>query len=68
MYYVSSSGEGFVEGSCSLPLANIGIANFIASDGDIIYLLPGNHSIGSGPLVISKRLIIGGSGNATIGQ
>lgn len=65
---VSSSGVGFVEGSCSLPLANIVIANFIAADGDIIYLLPGNHSIGSGPLVISKRLTIGGSGNATVGQ
>jgi hypothetical protein len=68
MFYVSPSGNGFVEGSCSLPLANIGTANLIASDGDIIYLLPGNHSIGSGPLVISKRLIIGGSGNAIIGQ
>ena len=68
MYYVSSSGEGFVDGSCSLPLANIGIANFLAKNGDIIYLLPGNHSIGSGPLVISKRLILGGSGTAVIGQ
>jgi hypothetical protein len=68
MFYVNSTGEGFVDGSCSQPLANIGIANFIASDGDIIYLLPGNHLIGSGPLVISKRLTIGGSGNATIGQ
>ena len=68
MYYVNSSGNGSVDGSCSLPLANIGIANIIVSDGDIIYLLPGNHLIGSGPLVISKRIIIGGSGNATIGQ
>jgi hypothetical protein len=68
MFYVSSSGNGFVEGSCNLPLANIGTANLIATDGDIIYLLPGNHSIGSVPLVISKRLIIGGSGNAIIGQ
>ena len=66
MYYVSSSGEGFVDGSCSLPLANIGIANFFATDGDIIYLLPGEHHIGPNPLIISKRLLIGGSGIAII--
>lgn len=68
MYYVSSSGVGYVEGSCSLPLANIGIANLLAKDGDIIYMLPGTHLIGTPPLIISKQVIIGGSGNADIGR
>jgi hypothetical protein len=67
MYYVTTGGSGFVAGSCTQPFASIGIANFLATNGDIIYLMPGNHSIGTGPLVITKRLMLGGPGGAVIG-
>ncbi len=68
MFYVSSTGQGFVEGSCSRPFANFGAAYTVAVNGDIIYLLPGNHSTGTGTFIISKKLIIGGSGTAILGQ
>lgn len=66
MYYVSGSNEGSVDGSCSQPIANFGIAYTIAEDGDIIYLFPGNHHVGE--ITISKKLIITSPGTAVLGR
>jgi hypothetical protein len=53
-------------GTCSKPFTQFGTAYQTAQTGDIIILLPGSYP--TGQVILSKPLIIGGSGGIIIGQ
>lgn len=65
MLYVRKGASGIQFGTCRNPFSTINFANLVSSDGDYIFVSPGNYNEA---LTISKRLLISGPGVIVIGE